>query len=98
MNRDNTRGPCHRYFVALLPPGSIQDEVTAIKTDICQRFHSCAALKLPPHITLQPPFLYPVDQEHILTRVLSDCASKMPDLTIRLDGFGVFSPMVNGGK
>jgi 2'-5' RNA ligase len=83
-----------RFFVALLPPIFLQEQVTAIKTSFCERFQSCAALKSPPHITLQPPFEHPPDQRHTLTQLLTDCAAQMPDLHISLKGFGAFPPRV----
>jgi len=44
------------YFIALIPPRDISDEVTAFRTDFALNYNSKAALKNMPHITLKAPF------------------------------------------
>lgn len=83
-----------RFFVALLPPQPLQDEITAIKHDIWQRFNSKAALKSPPHITLQPPFQWPLGRVDELDRHLAAFAQTHGTVPIRLEGFDAFAPRV----
>ncbi|WP_017301146.1 2'-5' RNA ligase family protein [Nodosilinea nodulosa] len=83
-----------RFFVALLPPPPLQDEITAIKQDIWQRFDSGAALKSPPHITLQPPFQWPPAQVDSLEQCLAAFARSQPPVPIQLRGFSAFAPRV----
>jgi 2'-5' RNA ligase len=82
------------FFMALLPPQAIQEEVTAIKQIFAERYHSRAALKSPPHITLQPPFEWPVADLPRLSQTLTQFASQQIPLTIQLSGFGAFPPRV----
>jgi 2'-5' RNA ligase len=44
------------YFIAIIPPKEISDEITEFKIDFKTRFSSSAALKTIPHITLKAPF------------------------------------------
>lgn len=83
-----------RFFVALLPPQPLQDEITAIKQEIWQRFGSKAALKSPPHITLQPPFLWPLAEAPELERHLETFAQTQPAVPVQLQGYSAFAPRV----
>ena len=44
------------YFVAVLLPPELADQVTALKKEAGQLFDAWHALNAPPHITLVPPF------------------------------------------
>jgi len=44
------------YFVAIIPPVEICDQINAIKQNFKERFESQHALRLIPHITLKSPF------------------------------------------
>lgn len=47
------------YFIAILPPQQVSEEITFFKKDFAGRFNSKAALKVMPHITLKAPFRLP---------------------------------------
>jgi 2'-5' RNA ligase len=47
-----------RFFIALLPPQMIQDYANQIKQYFAEQYTSQGAQKSPPHITLQPPFVW----------------------------------------
>lgn len=83
-----------RFFVALLPPQALQDDITAIKHDLRQRFDSQAALRSPPHITLQPPFQWPVTETNSLEHHLESWARTQPVVPIQLVGYSAFAPKV----
>ncbi|PSR18407.1 2'-5' RNA ligase [filamentous cyanobacterium CCP3] len=83
-----------RFFVALLPPQAVQDEITAIKQEIWQRFGSKAVLRSPPHITLQPPFLWPLAEMSRLEQHLETLARPRPAVPVRLRGYSAFAPRV----
>ena len=83
-----------RFFVALLPPQAIRDEITAIKQEIWQRFGSKAALRSPPHITLQPPFLWPLSEIGQLENPLEAFAHTQPAVPVQLRGYNAFAPRV----
>lgn len=44
------------YFIGVLPPPAIQQEVIEFKRQAQERFKASHALNSPPHITLLPPF------------------------------------------
>jgi len=83
-----------RWFIALLPPPPLQQQITAIKQEICDRYHSRAALRSPPHITLQPPFRWPQSQRHQLLEHLGAIAQEHAPVPVQLSGFGAFPPRV----
>lgn len=83
-----------RFFVALLPPVAVQDEITAIKQEIWRRFGSRGALNSPPHITLQPPFHWPAGRVGELEQVLTDFARGRSPVPVQLKNFSAFAPRV----
>ena len=83
-----------RFFVALLPPQPVQDTITVIKQEIEQRFGSRAALRSPPHITLQPPFGWSLERLDELQHHLHRFARQQRPVPIVLEGFNTFPPRV----
>ena len=88
---DNSK---RRFFIALLPPQDIQGYATEIKEYFAQNYNSRHALKSPPHITLQPPFEWHLDNVPVLEQTLSTFAESQTPLPIILRGFGAFVPRV----
>jgi 2'-5' RNA ligase len=58
------------FFIALLPPLEVQEIATKIKLEFAEIYNSRAALKSPPHVTLQPPFRWNLEQLPDLERCL----------------------------
>jgi len=83
-----------RFFIALVPPQSIQDQANEIKQYFADRYASRAAQKSPPHITFQAPFEWPLDQMPQLVQPLEEFAANRPAIPITLDGFAAFPPRV----
>ena len=84
----------HRFFVALLPPQEIQDYANEIKQYFAENYNSRGALKSPPHITLQPPFEWQLDEASVLDECLKTFADAHKPVPITLNGFGAFVPRV----
>lgn len=82
------------YFIALLPPWELQQAVTEIEQYFAENYGSCAALKSPPHVTLQPPFEFSPERVSLLKACLSDFATGYPPVPISLSGFSAFPPRV----
>jgi len=82
------------FFVALLPPLDIQDYATQIKQYFATHYQSRAALKSPPHITLQPPFGWLNAALPALEECLREFASDRTSISIALNGFAAFPPRV----
>lgn len=83
-----------RFFVALLPPQNIQAVVNEIKQQFADQYDSRAAQKSPPHITLQPPFEWPINELALLAERLGEFAATIAPFSITLDGFAAFPPRV----
>jgi 2'-5' RNA ligase len=82
------------FFIALLPPQDIQDYVTGIKQHFAETYNSKAALKSPPHITLQPPFEWEIYKLPALEECLINFASEHSSIPVILSGFAAFVPRV----
>ena len=83
-----------RFFIALIPPLEVQQYATTLKEHFRDRYHSKAALRSPPHITLQPPFKWPEDQQPQLLAALEAFSPPTAQVPINLSGFGAFPPRV----
>jgi 2'-5' RNA ligase len=83
-----------RFFIALLPPEEVQQVVNNIKQKFAEVYNSCAAQKSPPHITLQPPFEWEIEDLKKLEQNLTEFSQKQFSIPITLDNFGAFKPRV----
>ncbi|HEY9647026.1 MAG TPA: 2'-5' RNA ligase family protein [Chroococcidiopsis sp.] len=82
-----------RFFVALLPPAAIADYANGVIRELGDRFQTRTA-KAPPHVTLQPPFVWPMAQVADLERCLGAFAGSQAAVPVCLSGFGAFAPRV----
>ena len=83
-----------KFFIALLPPASMQDEVRQIQYDFRDRYSAQVTLNSPPHITLIPPFELSRDRLEPLQIELERFAKTRSPFTINLSGFAAFPPRV----
>jgi len=82
-----------RFFVAFLPPPEVDAFARAVIQELGDRYHTRTA-KAPPHITLQPPFEWPLDALPALAKSLQSFAQTGTHTPIQLAGFGAFSQRV----
>jgi 2'-5' RNA ligase len=82
------------WFIAVLPPPEIQEEVTAFKLQAKERFKSKHALKSPPHLTLIPPFRMQEAKLDRLHSFLTEFAASRHSFELELSGFDCFAPRV----
>ena len=82
------------FFIALLPPEEIQQDITKIQQHFAQVYNSRAALKSPPHITLQPPFEWQLEELPVLEEKLEQFVQIREPFPVNLSGFGAFKPRV----
>ena len=87
-------GQTPRFFIALLPPQAIQDEVNQVKQYFADYYASRGALRSPPHVTLQPPFIFDLDKISLLVLVLQKFVATVTPIPIQLAGFAAFPPRV----
>ena len=92
MSSNNIKHPL--YFIALIPPTKIIQEVDAIKKQLKNEFGIKHALKLEAHITLQIPFRMPESKEAILIKKLQKFSGDHNSINTQLDGFGRFAKNV----
>lgn len=86
--------PKRRFFIALLPPEDVQIEATKIKQYFADVYESRAALRSPPHVTLQPPFDWEVEVLPDLVGELERFARSQFPIPMTLEGFAAFKPRV----
>lgn len=91
MTLDNSK---RRFFMALLPPLAIQDYANEIKEYFAQNHNSRGAQNSPPHITLQSPFEWQLDEQAVLEKSLTSFAKTQTPVPIALNGFSAFEPRV----
>lgn len=82
------------YFVALVPPDDIAEEVKAFKELAAKRFQSKRALTSPAHITLQPPFKWSENRIGEITALLEQFAPTVTPFEQELRDFNCFKPRV----
>jgi len=82
------------YFIAIVPPVDIQQEITALKHEIAEKYGSTHALNSPPHITLHMPFKWKDKRYDELVEVMKNLNAEMEPFEVRLKGFDFFEPRV----
>jgi 2'-5' RNA ligase len=86
------------YFIAIIPPQGVCNEITAFKNDFANRFNSVKALKVVPHITLKAPFKLPTVEHAALLDWFQKLYINLYPFAIELKDFGAFhnsrSPVV----
>jgi 2'-5' RNA ligase len=81
-------------FLALIPPKPIKEEIRSLKEEIYQKYGAKRALRLPAHITLQPPFKIETSQLPVLHNTIREFARTHHPILIDIEGFGAFPPRV----
>lgn len=78
------------WFIAILPPDDVAEKVRAVQHEIADRFGPKRILKIPVHITVEPPFRFDDAGETRMTSVLDLFFAKTPGFTLELRNFGSF--------
>ncbi len=82
------------YFIAVLAPAGVSEEVTAFKQYAASNFESSRALHSPPHITLIPPFSWPPRQLPDVIQEVEQVAGAIAPFWLTLRNFNCFPPRV----
>ena len=82
------------YFIAIVAPDHINQQVLEWKHYMQQQFNCQVALKSPAHITLVPPFSMRNEQEPELTGILEQLAPQLQRFPVHLKNFDAFKPRV----
>jgi 2'-5' RNA ligase len=83
-----------RYFIAIIPPSPILEEVMELKNYFKEKYNSKASLNSPPHITLHMPFQWKEEKESLLIERISSFAQQHHAFEISLLNFGSFETRV----
>lgn len=85
------KGTEARYFLAIIPPSSLAEEIMDVKKLFVEKYNSKAALRSPAHLTLHMPFLWKERNEDKLIQKLERAVDFEP-FKLKLNGFGAFPP------
>ena len=83
-----------RWFIALLPPQEMQDYANAVKQYFAETYASKKAFSSPPHVTIQPPFVWELSDRPRLEASLREFAAARSAFPVTLSGFAAFPPRV----
>ncbi len=83
-----------RFFIALVPPPDIEQQITEIQRYFAEHYNSRGALNSPPHITLQPPFEGLAEDVPKLEESLNQFSANRLPIPVTLSGFAAFAPRV----
>jgi len=78
------------YFIAIIPPTVISDDITAFRNDFKENYNSKAALKNMPHITLKAPFKIDAVHHDEVLQWFSTVSFPSDRFTVQLRNFGAF--------
>ncbi len=78
------------YFIALLLPEKISNEVLLIQKRCYEIYNSKKVLNSPPHITIIPPFSASIDDISKVKIILNKINREFEPITVVLDNFGKF--------
>jgi 2'-5' RNA ligase len=82
-----------KYFIAIVVPPPLFDEIEALKQELFERYALKGALRSPAHITLHRPFEWKEEREEELTARLREF-SFSAGFPILLQDFAFFEPRV----
>jgi 2'-5' RNA ligase len=83
-----------RYFIAIVPPEPIYEEIDKLKRFGFEKFGTKGALRSPPHITLHMPFLWKAEKENRLIDGLTAFCKTQAAFDLMTNGFACFAPRV----
>jgi 2'-5' RNA ligase len=83
-----------KYFLALLPPMPLAEQLTQLKEQLQERFHVKYALKSPSHLTLKMPFSYNEAKEVQLQEQLMQFLKEQNSFLVQVAGIGNFGQRV----
>jgi 2'-5' RNA ligase len=82
-----------KYFLAIVPPTQIFNEIESLKKEISEKYFTKGALLSPAHITLHMPFEFEEGKEQKLIGCLSEFSFNSC-FEINLKGYDCFEPRV----
>jgi len=79
------------FFIAIIPPAELSENITEIKQDFADRFESRRALRIMPHITLKAPFKLAETKRKGLLEWFENLNISNGSFDVVLNGFGAFA-------
>ena len=83
-----------RYFLAIIPPSPVNEQLMEVKQYFMEHYHCKAPLRSPAHITLQMPFWWSPQKEDQLMNSLSAFARTQNAFDLQLCDYSCFEPRV----
>lgn len=86
--------PTSLYFIGLLPPEPLRQQINGFKQEAADHFGARHAFRSPPHITLQPPFHWANEERPALLTALAGFAQAINRFEVTFRNFHHFPPRV----
>ena len=83
-----------KYFLALVPEGYLQEQATALKLQLKEKFKLKYALKSPAHVTIKMPFHWTEAKEDELAVHLTRFLERFGPINMEFSGFDRFGKRV----
>lgn len=83
------------YFIAIMAPDAVAEEINSFKYDIRDNYNSKSALKTMPHITLKAPFKLPAENREALFEWFRNIPLSLQPFNISIENFGCFDSIHN---
>lgn len=78
------------YFIAIVPPEEISNEITSLKQEMANIYNSKKALRVMPHITLKAPFTITSNRDEEVLEWFENIKTDVKPFEVMLNGFGAF--------
>ncbi len=82
------------YFIAIIPPSPIREELQRYKELFRDKYFSKASLNSPPHVTLHMPFRFSDKKKERMLKALASVAAHSGQFEMELKDFSAFTPRV----
>ena len=79
------------YFIAIIPPKKICEDIRRIQSEFADQFGSRAALKVIPHITLKPPVSLNISEHDKIVNWFRDLVVGIRPFDIELNKYECFT-------
>jgi len=79
-----------KYFIAIIPPEAVCNEIISIQQDLSDRFKTQKSLKVIPHITLKAPFTGLTEEHQEILHWFDQLILPDEPFSVELNNFGAF--------
>jgi 2'-5' RNA ligase len=83
-----------KYFIAIVPPEPLKNELEQLKQKFFNEFNTKGALRSPAHITLHMPFEFKEKEENRIILFLENFCKEFNPFEVKIKNYNCFEPRV----